>query len=375
MDRMAIFIVNYNGLSGLGELFLESLESFSMVAQRFGGVDVWFVDNGSCDGSVEEVRRRFGGVFRYVVFGRNVGYGGACNLAYTYTVRRGLRYTYYVCSNNDIVVHSSGFAELMYWLDKLEKAFPKGFIAGPILVSGYGGGLDTGCYYVDSMGRVWPFSLVANRAEKLARFLMGVPIPVSFVDGAFMVFHRKAIEKARFNPRLFLYNEDVEVCLRAWLHGIPSLLIPVVLGEHYRSSSTSKYGFLSTYLKTRNTIYTMYQYFGAKRLLGGLLHYLWILTENLCLSIAGKPGKERLALSKSILRGILDAISLSHKSKTIINDVKHAHPPLINLSFKTLFPRRLGARFAQDRIKEIVLHHMERWVRRRLMTLHSRDRV
>jgi len=351
--KLAVFIVNYNGASSLGELFLKALESFTAAISNLSGVDIWLVDNGSLDNSLEEARSRFSASLKYVRLSRNLGYGGACYLAYIYTLYLGLRYDYYVCSNNDIIVSSEGFKGLIKWLHRLSRVFGNGFIASPILGDG-SGGLDNGSYYVDSFGEVWPLTLISSSPEKLAGLLLNKPIPVSYADGAFMVFHWKAVEKTFFDPRLFLYAEDVEASLRGWQHGVPSILIPVVLGNHYRSSTTRKVKPVSIYTSVRNRVYISYRYLGVKGFIGSLVAMLVITAKNIV--SAGGYSKETLLVVRLITRGIIDSISLIVREK---KNCKPLHAPIITISLASMVRRR--AYIIQNELKKVFIHHIRLW--------------
>ena len=56
MRKLAIFDVNYNGLSSLGGLFFEALDLLVETVENLEGADVWFADNGSTNGSLNASR-------------------------------------------------------------------------------------------------------------------------------------------------------------------------------------------------------------------------------------------------------------------------------------------------------------------------------
>jgi len=354
--KLAVFIINYNGASSLGDLFLKALESFTTATSGLIGVDIWLVDNGSLDNSLEEARSRFGASLKYVRLSRNLGYGGACYLAYIYTLYLGLRYDYYVCSNNDIIVSSKGFKELIEWLHRLSRVFGNGFIASPILGNG-SDGLDNGSYYIDSFGEVWPLTLISSSPEKLAGLLLNKPIPVSYADGAFMVFHWKAVENAFFDPKLFLYSEDAEASLRGWQYGVPSLLVPVVLGDHYRNSTTRKVKPISIYTSVRNGVYVSYRYLGVRGFIGSLVARFVIMMKNMVLITTRGHGRERLLVVKLITRGIIDSISLVMREG---KRYKPLHAPVITVPLVGIVLRR-RAYIIQDKLKKIFIHHIRLW--------------
>lgn len=367
MGRLTVFIVNYNGLSGLGKLFIESLKSFVNAARSARGVEVWLVDNASSDESVKAARELFGSDLNYLVLGRNVGYGAACNLAYYFTSRRGLVYDYYACSNNDIIVYPDSLYKLLEWLDMLGKMFPNGFIVAPILVSGYDKKLDFGGYYVDPSGGTWPLRLVVSSAKKLAEVIGDRPLPVSYADGAFIVFHKTVAAQGMFDPRYFLYSEDVEVCLRSWSNGVPSLLLPVVLGEHYRSASTGRFKSFQVYVQVRNRVYTAYRYHGVH----GLLHAItWYLTYSFRLLDAGTPEvreilsgmgsvsllggpKSVVKFLEWVVRGFWDALRWAWRDGPELA----TRLPLVRVPLKSMVSMKSLLRSMQVNLKNILIQH------------------
>lgn len=272
--RIAIFIVNHNGLSALDNVFFECLDSFVDMVREYENIDLWFVDSRSSDSSVEEVKKRYGNMLNYITLSYNLGYSGACDIAYIYTKKIGLDYEYYICSNNDIQIFKTKIDKVFYWLKVLEKKYPKGFIAAPLLLNAYDGYIDFGGYFVDETGGTWSLRLVLYNADKVEKVL-SKPIQVNYCDGAFLIVHRNVIKNIDlFDPRFFLYYEDVELSLRAWSHGYPSVLVPVILGRHYRSIITRKINLLSSYLNLRNRVYSIISYMNSISLLKFILWYL-----------------------------------------------------------------------------------------------------
>ncbi|WP_187146731.1 glycosyltransferase family 2 protein [Pyrobaculum neutrophilum] len=269
---MAIFVVNYNSVSTMGQRVFNFLDTFVDVVDQ--DVDVWLVDNGSTDGSYSVLSQRYGGMLKFLALPKNLGYGAACSLAYRYTRLMGLEYDYYVCSNNDIELFPQKIGELLSYLRALEKAYPKGFIAAPLLLNGNDGLIDYGGYFIDDSGGTWGLRLAALTPREIRRLT-----PISYADGAFQIVHRNVVETIGwFDPKYFLYYEDVEFSLRAWRARFPSLLIPLVIGRHYRSASTGRSVYKVTFLSYRNRLLIIREYLGALPLLKFLL---WIVSYPL----------------------------------------------------------------------------------------------
>jgi len=373
--KMAIFIVNYNGLSMLKNIFFECLEQFVNVSKKYGVIDLWFIDNGSSDGSLNEVKKRYGEAFNYITLSRNLGYGAACNIAYRYTKKHGLSYKYYVCSNNDIELDSEAFGKLLALLTDLEKKYSQGFIATPILVNGYDSFVDFGGYFLDDAGNVWPLRLLLLNVESAKKILRN-PIEVSYADGAFLIVHRNVIEDVGlFDEHFIVYYEDVELSLRAWSKGYPSVLIPIVLGKHYRSTTTRKTLMRSFYLNLRNRVSTTIQYLGSVSFLKMMMWYLFYIVRIFELrnnkqlyNIMAKmvPGhialksdtKTLLESLKFVTRAFIDGISL-YSTKRIAYSSKKAYDRiLLSIGFSEIISQKRAINTLQKELKTYIIERL-----------------
>jgi len=372
---MAIFIVNYNGLSTLGNIFFKCLEQFTYVSEKYAIVDLWFVDNGSSDASVNEAKKQYGDTFNYISLSHNLGYGTACNIAYRYTKKLGLRYKYYVCSNNDIELNSEAFGKLLTWLAVLEEKYPQGFIASPILVNGYDNFVDYGGYFLDDAGNTWPLRLLILNVENVEKILRD-PIEVSYADGAFLIAHRNAIEDVGlFNEYFILYYEDVEFSLRAWSKGYPSILIPTVLGKHYRSITTRKASMKALYLYLRNRAFTTIQYLGPASFLKMIMWYLFyivrvfefrnnkqlynIVTKMMPGHITLESSIETLLESfKFVVRAFIDGISLHSTKGITYSSKKVGGKALLSVGFSEIISQKRAIATLQRELKTYIIERL-----------------
>ena len=270
---ISILVINYNGVSTLGSLLFKCLDTFAEEIRSSNDlVDIWIVDNGSTDSSLEKIRERYGRLFSYLRLSKNFGYGTACNIAYTYLKKIGLKYKYYACSNNDIELLTGSLVRLISTLKELETRYPRGFVATPLLINGFDGLIDYGGYFIDDAGNTWGLRLVFTNPT-IATKVIKRSLPVHYADGAFLIVSGNLIESIGFfNSRIFLYYEDVELSLRAWSRGYPVLLLPIIVGKHYRSSTTRRIRFV-VFTYTRNRISTMVEYMPPHSLVKFLLWY------------------------------------------------------------------------------------------------------
>lgn len=105
--RLAILILNYNGLRYLDELF----RSLGFLEGSDRG-DVWLVDNASFDASVEWTAKHHPWVKRQRN-AVNLGFGEGYNRAIEAIRAAGHAYTHYVFLNNDVIVSREWFEGLL----------------------------------------------------------------------------------------------------------------------------------------------------------------------------------------------------------------------------------------------------------------------
>lgn len=196
MDSL-IIIVNYNGK----ELLEKSLPS----VVKYTDADICVVDNNSTDDSLSFLKNNYPNI-NVVESEENLGYGNAHNLA----LETHPNYNYYVFMNNDITVTSN-------WLEEMIKVFNTkegvGAVGPKILLSEK----KDEKYLINSAGMDINKHLMAydryegeyddekyNTVEK-----------VDGICGAVMLLSKEVIEKVKgFNPKMFLYYEDVDLSLR-----------------------------------------------------------------------------------------------------------------------------------------------------------------
>jgi len=93
------------------------------------------------------------------------------------------------------------------------------------------------------------------------------PISVNFVNGAFMFFRKSCFEEVGgFDPNIFLYFEEMDICYRLRQKGYKSVLLPHAEITHFQGASTGqskllqKEGFIS-YLYVLKKNYSWVKYF------------------------------------------------------------------------------------------------------------------
>jgi GT2 family glycosyltransferase len=209
-----VYIPNFNGR----ELLAQTLES--LAPSRTTKVVV--VDNGSEDGSVAMLKKRFPDV-ELIALEENIGFGRALNLAVNRTLGDPL-----IFLNNDVKCEV-GF------LDAMLAAVDDGVdsVAGVLVQRDVPGLIDSAGVMVEADTLMAFDYLHGESVEHLAE----APAPLGPTGGA-ALFRRQAFEKlGGFDERIFVYYEDVDLALRMRQAGYNCVLAPEARALHAFSAT------------------------------------------------------------------------------------------------------------------------------------------
>jgi N-acetylglucosaminyl-diphospho-decaprenol L-rhamnosyltransferase len=191
--------------------------------------EVVVVDNASPDGLPK-------GDFRLVESGGNLGYGKAANLGAS-----GFAGDWLVVANPDVDWLPGGLDELLAAAERWPQAgslgpairTPDGQLypsarAFPSLGRGIGHAL---------LGPFWP----ANPWTRAYRAEQGTPVEgvTGWLSGSCLLLRREAWEQvAGFDPKYFMYCEDMDLCRRLAEAGWQNVYVPTAVITHVGGSST-----------------------------------------------------------------------------------------------------------------------------------------
>ena len=270
MTRLAILIVSYNSRSDL-ETVLRSLTETAPTVPH----EIVVVDNASTDSTPAYIRERWPGV-RLIASESNLGFAQANNL--------GIRNTsseLVLLVNPDTIVSGSDVDRLVSVLESQ----PDVAVVGPRIVDGMGRAeLSFGAMIspwaelrqkilVRGNDRgVSPITAIVDRMTRRTR-------RVDWVSGACLLIRRQDLDQVGgFDPRFFMYAEDVDLCaaVRAQgrsvlfsaepqvvhLRGRSGVAAPERVRQAYRRSQVAFYAkhhpgwlpFLKAYLKIRGRL-------------------------------------------------------------------------------------------------------------------------
>ena len=202
----SIIIVNYNGGRYLSKLF------DSIASQTFADYEIFFVDNASTDHSLKMIRARKDLPINIIKNSNNLGFCIANNQAVKLCTGKFL-----VFLNNDTYVDRN-------WLKRLiEKANTnsKNAIVVSSILSPSGQGITEGPMQYDSYG--------ATIGLNKEHFFYGT--------GASILVKKDFLKNTdAFDSKLFMYQEDVDLCWRARIWGFNVAYEPKSLCYHLSES-------------------------------------------------------------------------------------------------------------------------------------------
>lgn len=275
-----VVIPNWNGVDHLPTC-LDSLQS-----QTAQDIEVIVADNGSTDGSLELMGRRYPDV-RVLPLGENRGFAGACNAG-----MRASRGDFLVLLNNDTEVDP-------HWLEQVLAAFKRhpeaGMVASKMLLFHRRDTLHTAgdFYRVDGLPGnrgVWERDEGQYDEEE---YVFGA-------CGGSAAYRRAMLERVGLLDEAFFYScEDVDLAWRAQLAGWRCVYAPEAVVYHKLSATGG--GTTASFYDGRNVIYVL-----VKDYPGDLWRRHWraVLRRQLLLAVEALKAW-RGAAARARLRGQL----------------------------------------------------------------------
>lgn len=242
MIELSIIIVNWN----TRDLLKDCLESIYQSPPDFP-FEVIVVDNGSTDGSQQLVKSNFPGVI-LIENEENVGYSRANNIGFSKSKGR-----YILFLNSDTLVHPKTLDEAVKFMEENDDA---GIMGCKTLNPD--GKIQYSAYSFPSLPRIFAYITGLNRLFKISALKnFSIIRTVDYVQGSFLVIRRDLLEKLMgFDEKFFMYNEDVDLCLRVWKSGWKVYFNPDISITHYLGGSSKKNPeILKEYIKSSIYLY------------------------------------------------------------------------------------------------------------------------
>ncbi|MFH8120295.1 MAG: glycosyltransferase family 2 protein, partial [Candidatus Aenigmatarchaeota archaeon] len=228
MKKVSIIMVNYNGEMYLGKKeLLEAVESF--LETDYPELEFIFVDNASCDNSVESVEKLFRkhpNINTKIVRNKeNLGFAGGCNVGISYATGE------YIClvNNDDRALRSD-------WLTKLVEIIEKDKTIGAV----FGKKLKwDNLNEVDARGMtINPAGIVVGATD-----LNDDKPDICLIWQTPVLFRKNLINEIGgkfFDDDYVILHDDTDSSLRIWLAGYKIVYVPKSVVLHKRSATMKK---------------------------------------------------------------------------------------------------------------------------------------
>lgn len=268
MKKVVIVTVNYNGKKDTLE-FLESLKSLDISDLE---TKVIMVDNGSSDGSVLEISKKFPEV-DILQNGDNEGFSGGFNRGMAFGYVWGADYILII--NNDALIKDANLLQSMLQIFKTDETIG---IISPKIYFAPGFEYHKGRYKKEEAGRVIWYAggkFDMKNIRSIHRGLddaddgkFGDVEEVDFVTGGCMLIKRELLTKVKkptagsgfFDDSLFLYFEDTDFIKRAKKARFKPFYDGRVAIYHKASQSTGIGSEITDFFHTRNRLVIGFRY-------------------------------------------------------------------------------------------------------------------
>jgi GT2 family glycosyltransferase len=332
---VSVVIINYNGLRNLGKILDGCLDS--VLKTVYPSFEVLFVDNASSDGSAEYVQRQFGtnGKLRIIRNEKNLGFAEGNN--------RGIKQA----KGKFIALLNSDTRVTENWLTELVKAVHPSNVGAaqskllqmdkPTLLDCAGGLLDFYGYHFER-----------GQGETPSRYNRGGEI--FYAKGASVIFKREALSKAGlFDPEVFMYFDEVDLCWRIWLSGYKVVYSPASTVYHASGSTAAKMQSQERlYFYARNHLMVLLKNFGLMNAAKAVKVSLLFEVRNVGLLLARRKPLAGLAIIKAFCWNLRNMKQTWTKRQTVQNCIRqipdtevkvHMLTPCPPFPLYILFPR------------------------------------
>jgi len=211
LDKPAVaaIVVNWNQK----ELLVEAVQS--LLNSDWGNLVVLVVDNGSQDGSFNEITRRFPSV-KLLGNDSNLGFAAGNNQGIQWALRAGVEYLFFL--NNDATIESDTITRLVAEIERNSKyaaVAPYIFYTQPKDMIWFGGGEV----------KLWRGRIAHRHLREKFRASDHQPTVTDYLTGCCFLARTSAMVAANgFDVGYVFYSEDVDLCLRlrsaGWLLGV-----------------------------------------------------------------------------------------------------------------------------------------------------------
>jgi GT2 family glycosyltransferase len=221
--KISIIIVNWNG-------WKDTVECLNSVKQiNYPNYETIIVDNGSCDNSIIQIKKKFPDIL-LLETKKNLGFAGGNNVGISYALKNGAEF--FLLLNNDTIVNKEILNSFINGFYSQKKA---GILGAKIL-----------CYknkYIDHFGGFWNSKIaefVSQANKQIDDDKWSSMKQVDYVSGCAFFIKKSVIEKiGLLEEDFFLIWEETDYCYRAKKAGFEIWAVPTAKVWHKISSSFS----------------------------------------------------------------------------------------------------------------------------------------
>ncbi len=196
-------------------------------------LDIVVVDNASPDSTLALLARETGWL-RVMTNSANLGFGKACNVGLDQ-----VQSPFTLFLNPDAVLEPPALRTMLEFLER----FPQAGIAGPAIIEGEGGVVEL----QDTGKRPTPWSIARNAIPWLGgkplSYLIepgSPPRKTQWVCGAVLLARTDLLRRlGGFDPRFFLYWEEMDLCKRAEAAGYETWALGTAVARHVGGASSA----------------------------------------------------------------------------------------------------------------------------------------
>lgn len=284
--KVSIVILNWNGIRDT----IECLNSLKHIT--YTNHEIILVDNGSTDGSVEQLKKTYPEI-EIIENQENLGFAEGNNIAIKRVIERGTKYI--LMLNNDTIV-DPGF--LSHLVSVLESDVQIGIVGPTVYHYGKKDQIQSaGGRIVWNKGITYHFTdkqIILNNTLRNVDYIMGC---------ALLTRAELFIKNGYLDKDYFAYWEETEWCVRAKKSAYKIVHVPAARVWHKGGSTAKKSSGFYDYHMTRNMFWFMKTHSNGTQYILFLLYFFgfkfWLLTS---FYIYGK----NLKTYKYFLKGILD---------------------------------------------------------------------
>jgi len=261
MEKVFLIVLNWNG----GKITINCLRSLKNLKINKIAIEIVVVDNGSTDDSLKIIEdfksetKKSHLKLRILRNEVNLGFAEGNNVGIRYALKNGARWV--LILNNDTTVAP----DLLIQLIKQSSLINQSGILGPKIYFAPGFEYHKNRYKPAQRGKVfwyaggiidWRNVYCSHRGvDEVDEGQYDRVETTDFVSGCAMLVKKEVFEKiGLFDPRYFLYLEDVDFCQRAKKAGFKIIYVPDGKVWHYNASSSQVGGALHDYFITRNRL-------------------------------------------------------------------------------------------------------------------------